>query len=38
MIIVGYVIYSLGNYLTFAPLYWVLFFTNLRASQKEKID
>ena len=38
MIIAGYVIYSLGNYLTFAPLYWVLFFTNLRASQKEKID
>ena len=38
LIIVGYVIYSLGNYLTFAPLYWVLFFTNLRASQKEKID
>lgn len=38
LIIIGYVIYSLGNYLLFAPLYWLLFFTNLRASQKEKAD
>ena len=38
IIIVGYLFYSLCHYMIFAPLYWLLFVTNLRASQKEKTD
>ena len=38
LVIIGYLIFSLGNYFIIAPLYWLLFFTNLRASQKEKAD
>ena len=28
--IIGYLIYSLGNYLIFAPVYWFFFFKNLK--------
>jgi hypothetical protein len=28
--IIGYLIYSLGNYLIFAPIYWFFFFKNLK--------
>jgi len=28
--IIGYLIYSLGNYFIFAPIYWYFFFNNLR--------
>lgn len=38
LVIIGYMIFSLGNYFIIAPLYWILFFVNLRAPQKEKAD
>ncbi len=28
--IIGYLIYSLGNYFIFAPIYWIFFFKNLK--------
>ena len=36
IIIVGYLFYSLCHYMTFAPLYWLLFFTNLRTSSAKE--
>jgi hypothetical protein len=35
--IVGYLLYSLGNYLVFAPIYWFFFFKNLKRRKEEKL-
>jgi hypothetical protein len=32
--IVGYLLYSLGNYFIFAPIYWFFFFNNLKRLQE----
>ncbi len=37
LIIVGYLIYSLGNYFFLAPIYWFFFFKNLKRLKEEKL-
>jgi hypothetical protein len=36
--IVGYLLYSLGNYLVFAPIYWFFLFKNLKRLKRERLD
>ena len=36
LVIFGYLLFSLSSYLVFAPIYWILFFRNLKR-QKESV-
>jgi hypothetical protein len=36
--IIGYLLYSLGNYFIFAPVYWFFLFKNLKRLKQEKLN
>jgi hypothetical protein len=38
LIIIGYLLYSLGNYFIFAPIYWFFFFKNLKRLKHDKLN
>ena len=37
LITIGYLIYSLGNYFIFAPIYWFFLFKNLKRIKEERL-